>query len=229
VDDDSGYQELFDAPLELDEQMERAERSGEAIIGDDKIRLLLRENRIALRKGKSVQVRMLEKLGENLALYDVPLMCVVHSHPECRFRWARLMVDLGPTAGARIEDMAPREVRGTSPIELKTTVGGTLKFEAIPKILSGGLKRETTMSHTIYFPEILSSGPGFTKGYWDFNATTDEFLHANRELRLLVNASSERPLLCRFNLRAKVGLAGLGGLIPLLTRSGAIDATYRLN
>jgi hypothetical protein len=126
-------------------------------------------------------------------------------------------VDLTPTAGVQIRDMSPREVRGQNPVELKTTVSGALKFEVVPELLSGKLKRERTTSQSVYFPEILSSGVGFAKGYWNFTATTDDFLHANRQLRLLVSARPDRPLLCRFNLRAKVGLPRVSGWIPLLT------------
>jgi len=160
---------------------------------DQDIRLILRENRIALAKGKSTLIQPPEDAEPGLAYYDVPLFCVVHSHPECWFRWARLMIDLSPTGGAIIRDMAPREIRGEKPVELKTSVSAGLKFETAAKVLSAEIKPEYTNSRTIYYPEIVSAGPNFTRGYWDFLALTSDYLHANRELRLLVSAPSGMP------------------------------------
>jgi hypothetical protein len=218
---------LLDTPLDVDEAS--VERGEEAIIGDQDIRLILRENRIALAKGKSTLIQPPEGAEPGLAYYDVPLFCVVHSHPECRFRWARLMIDLSPTGGAIIRDMAPREIRGEKPVELKTSVSAGLKFETAAKVLSAEIKPEYTNSRTVYYPEIVSAGPNFTRGYWDFLALTSDYLHANRELRLLVSAQSGMPVQVRFNLRAKVKFAGAMGLIPLLARSGEINETYRLD
>jgi hypothetical protein len=225
------FEILLDMPLDVDEAgVERGvERGVEAIIGDQDIRLILRENRIALAKGKTILIQPPEDAEPGLAYHDVPLICVVHSHPECRFRWARLMIDLSPTKGAKIRDMAPREVRGDKPVELKTSVSAGFKFETAAKVLSAEVKPEYTNSRTVYYPEIVSAGPNFTRGYWDFLALTSDYLHANRELRLLVSAQSGVPVQARFNLRAKVKFAGAMGLIPLLARSGEVNETYRLD
>jgi len=139
-----------------------------------------------------------------------------------------LMVDLSPTREARIIDMAPREVRGDKPIELKTSVGLDLKFESVATVLKGEIGPKYEASRTVYYPEIVSSGLGLARGYWDFLALTSDYLHANRELRMLVSAPAGSSVLVRFNLRAKVKLAGVPGLIPLLARHGEIDQTYRL-
>ncbi len=226
MSEQNDFEPLFTASLDLDEA--GLERGDEAIIGDQVIRLLLRENRIALAKGKSALVQP-AGADPGVSYYDVPLICVVHSHPECRFRWSRLMIDLSPTKEARIRDMVPREVRGDKPVELKTTFGGGLKFEAVAKILSTDLTAEYSRSQTVYYPEIVSSGPGFTRGYWDFLALSSDYLHANRELRLLISAPADVHVKARFNLRAKVRFAGTTRLIPLLIRSGEINETYRLD
>lgn len=226
VSEQNDFEPLFTASLDLDEA--GLERGDEAIIGDQVIRLLLRENRIALAKGKSALVQP-AGAEPGISYYDVPLICVVHSHPECRFCWSRLVVDLSPTRGARICDMVPGEVEGDNPVELKTTFGGGLKFETVAKILNTELTGEYTTSRTVYYPKIVSSGPGFTRGYWDFLALSSDYLHANRELRLLISAPADVHVQARFNLRAKVRLAGTTRLIPLLVRSGEIDETYRLD
>jgi len=224
---ESDLETLFDTPLELDEP--GVDRGDAAIIGDETIRLLLRENRIALAKGKSTPVSAPEGADSELAYYDVPLVCVVHSHPECRFRWSRLAVDLSPTKGSIIHDMSPREIRGAQPVELKTSIGVGMKFEIIPRVLGAEVTPEYAKSRIVYYPEIVSSGPGFTTGYWDFLALTSDYLHANRELRMLISAPDGTPVHARFRLRAKVKFAGAAGLIPLLVRSGEIDKTYRLD
>jgi hypothetical protein len=124
--------------------------------------------------------------------------------------------------------MVPLEVRGDKPVELKSSVGLGLKFETIATVLKSELAPKYETSRTVYYPEIVSSGLGLSKGYWDFLALTSDYLHANRELRMLVSAPVGSSVLVRFNLRAKVKLAGIAGTIPLLARQGKIDQTYRL-
>jgi len=218
---------LLEMPLEIDEA--GLEQRDEAIIGDKDIALLMRENRIALAKGETTLVHDGSDAEADRVYYDVPLICVVHSHPECRFRWSRLIIDLSPTSDARIRDMAPREVRGDKPVELKTSVGISLRFETVARVLSAEIAPAHEKSRTVYYPDIVSSGAGFSRGYWDFLALTSDYLHANRELRLLVSAPAEKLLLARFILRAKVRLQGIAGEIPLLGgSSGKIDEIYRL-
>ena len=220
MNNQNAFEVLFERSFDVDDEASAELGGEEVIIGDHDIRLLLRENRIALAKGKSSPV---QSNDPGLAYYDVPLICVVMSHPECRFRWSRLIVDLGQTKEARIRDMSPREVRGDKPVQLTTSVGVGLKFELVESELT------TTESRTVYYPEIVSAGPGFTKGYWDFLALTSDYLHANRELRLLVSAPVGVPLQARFTLRAKVRYSGIAGKIPLLARSGEINEIYRLD
>jgi hypothetical protein len=123
----------------------------------------MRENRIALAIGK---INQLEETGATHA--DVPLMVTVHSHPECRFRWSRLIVDLSPTPGARIRDISRREVRGDKPVEIKTSVGIGFKIETAAKALSAEVSPKVEQSRTVYYPDIVSSGLGTKKALWDF-------------------------------------------------------------
>lgn len=219
---------IIDAQLDLDEDVLAEERSPTQvmdIVGDKDIRLALRRNRIALAKGQSTLVH-----GENgLIGYDVPLTCAVHSDPRCRFRWSRLLIDLTSTPDARISDMVPREVVDDRPIELTTTIGVGLKFHVVPNVLSADLTPQYSQKRTVYYPQIVSSGTGFTRGYWDFLALDKGYLHADRDLRLLVSAPADTPVTVRFQLRAKVRMAGVAGVIPLLARSGAIDGEHRLD
>ena len=220
---------FVDAELDLDEDgvvAERSPGSASTIIGDKDIRLLLRENRIALAKDPATKVAGADAGAVG---YDVPLVCVVHSHPRCRFQWSRLLVDLSPTPQAQIQDMAPREVVDDRPVQLQTSVGLGLKFSIVADVLGAELSPQYAKSRTVYFPRIVSSGPGFTRGYWDFLALDEQYLHANRELRLLVVAPDGIPVHARFQLRARVELAGMAGRIPLLARGGAIDGLHRLD
>jgi hypothetical protein len=220
-------QTFAEANWEIDESALAAERDPQLtqIINDRDVRLLLRENRLALAKGTAAPV--LDQDGAT-AGYDIPLCCVVHAHPECRFQWARVLVDLRPTSDARIHDMSPREVVDDRPVELKTTVGVGLKFNVATSVLGGEIRPEYSSSRTVYFPEILSSGVGFDRGYWDFLTRGATPLHVDRELRILVAAPDQRPVIARFSLRARVRLAGVGGLVPLLARGASIEGTYQL-
>ncbi|MFI9836233.1 hypothetical protein ACIHFD_04320 [Nonomuraea sp. NPDC051941] len=219
---------IIEAEFDLDSDALGDERgTGQVmdILGDEDIRLALRRNRIALAKGPSTVVHG----DEGLAGYDVPLTCAVHSDPRCRFQWSRLMVDLTPTPQARISDMVPREVVDDRPVELTTTIGVGLKFHVVPNVLSADLTPQYSHKRTVYYPQIVSSGTGFTRGYWDFLALDKGYLHADRDLRLLVAAPAGEPVTARFQLRAKVRMAGVAGLLPLLARSGSIDGEHRLD
>jgi hypothetical protein len=219
---------IIDAELDLDEDLlgeERGSASAMDIIGDEDIRLVLRRNRIALAKGRSALVP-----GEDgIVGYDVPLICVVHSDPRCRFRWSRLQIDLSPTPDARIADMVPREVVDDRPVELTTTIGLGLKFAVLPKVLGAELTPQYSQKRTVYYPQIVSSGTNFIRGYWDFLALDKQYLHADRDLRLLVSAPAGHAVWARFHLRATVRMEGVAGMIPLLARSGDIEGTYRLD
>ncbi|MEW1838201.1 hypothetical protein AB0392_09605 [Nonomuraea angiospora] len=125
------------------------------------------------------------------------------------------MVDLTPTPRARISDMVPREVVDDRPVELTTTIGVGLKFHGVPNVLSADLTPQYSHKRTVY--------------YWDFLALDKGYLHADRDLRLLVAAPAGEPVTARFQLRAKVRMAGVAGLLPLLARSGSIDGEHRLD
>ena len=229
IEGKAGFEALFEAALEVDEDaLEDQLRAGEAVIGDEEVRLLLRENRIGLFKGETKRVSHRGKGDPSLIYYDAPFVCVIHAHPECRFRWARLRVDLRVTPDALIRDMVPEEVAGDHPVELKATYKGGVTFDTTSKVLGSELSAEHSRSRTVYFPRIVASGSGSGLGYWDFLAEGDAYLHANRELRLLFSAPPEQPVGARLSLRAKVKLKGVGGLIPLLMRRGEINETYRL-
>jgi hypothetical protein len=220
-------EKFLDAELDLDEDGLTAERGQSApeIIDDLDIRVLLRENRIALARGAATQ---LPTDSEDVCAYDIPLACVVHAHPQCSVQWSRMMVDLSPTDGARISDMAPREVSDDLPVELTTTVGLGLKFEILAKALSAEVKPEMTRKSTVYFPQIVSSGPGFTRGYWDFLAHNGRYLHVDRQLRLLVTAPAGAPVTARLKFQAKVTIRGLAQVIPLVARGKAIEQLHAL-
>jgi hypothetical protein len=221
--------EVFvESALDLDEEgvtAERAPGAATAIIGDKDIRLLLRDNRIALARESA---RKVPTDGGPVA-YDVPLICVVHSHPKCRFEWSRVLVDVTPTPDAIIADMSPREVMDANPVELQTTVGAGLKFTIAGGLVGAELSPQLAKSRTVYYPRIVSSGAGFTRGYWDFLALGDQYLHANRELRVLIQVPREAAVFARFQLRARVELTGVAGRIPLLARGGEIESVHRLD
>src|SRR4051794_30045267 len=196
---------LFDTPLEIDDEGIKERSDGHVIVADERVRLLLRENRIALTKGRTAEISDPQDERVNLKHLYVPLRCVVHAHPECQFRWARLVLNFGTTRGALIRDMSPLEVRGNRPIEIKTSIGIGLKFAVANEALSAEVKPEFASSRTIYYPEIVSSGIGLKVGYWDFLARGNGYLHANRDLHLLVTAPRKESIRVGIRLRAKVG------------------------
>jgi hypothetical protein len=222
------FQALFEVPLDLDEERTR-ERGEEAVIGDEEVRLLLRENRIGLAKGRTVPIQASGEADPNLAYYRVPLVCVAHPHHDCTFHEVRLMVDLGPTAGGLVRDMSPREVAGDAPVELETTVGAGVQFEIAGIPLGPEVSASHTRRRTVHYPKVVGSGIGFARCLWSFLDLAGEFLHVNRELQLLVSAPPGQHVVARFRLRAEVKMRGIAGWIPLLARNPEIEATYRLD
>jgi hypothetical protein len=221
---ENGWQPLFETALEVDE--EAAMQRGNEVVGDRDVSLLGRVNRIALSLGQVVPLGPTPDATE--VGYDIPLHCVVHPHSGCSFRSAKLVVDLTATPRAVVRDMAPREVRGESPVELTTTVGTGLTLEVVPSVLKGEVKREHSAKQTVHHPIILSSGRGFSRALWDFRSVNDTDLQPERELRLLVTAPPQVRIVARFNLRAQVTLGRAGRLIPLARRKSEIDQTYLL-
>ena len=129
---------------------------------------------------------------------------------------------------ALVRDMTPREVKGDEPVEVTTTVSAHLTFDIVPHLLSADAGREQSTTRKVHHPLITTSGKGFHKAVWIFTATKDNYLQADRELRLLVSAPPGAPVSAKFNLRAQVAADGLAGLIPLLRRRGEIDKPYPL-
>lgn len=222
---------LFEAEMELDEEeAEVRSRDGAGpgpleIVDDQRVRLLLRENRLALLKGPARRQPPSAAAWPGFDYYDITLVCQAHAHPQCRFSWVRLIVDLSDTGGAQIRDMSPREVK-SGPVELETKVGLGLKFE----VASVGLELapERTTKRTVYYPEIVTSGVDSMAGWWDFRAVAGDDLHVDRELRLLVAALTGEPVNAKFHVQAEVTLKGWRGYLPLTMRKPEIIATYPL-
>lgn len=214
---------LFDAVLDVDESA--GERNTE-IVGDQDVRLLGKDNRIALSLGDVVSLGPTSRPG--MLGYDTVLRCVIHPHPGCHFRSAKLVVDLTATPNAVVLDMAPREVRGTSPVEVTTRIGTGLSLEMVPSVVAGEVQRERSTRQTVHQPVVLTSGRGMACALWDFRSAQDADLQPDRELRLVVAAPAGTSLAARFNLRAEIALGASGRVVRFMRRKTEIDRTYRL-
>ncbi|GAB2518916.1 hypothetical protein GCM10027167_22280 [Nocardia heshunensis] len=168
-----------------------------------------------------------EAVGTGRVAYDVGLVMVVHAHPECRFVWSRLVVDLSTTPGAVIEDMVPTEVEDT-PVDVETRVGAGLKFATLFRSVNVEVRPELARKRTVFFPTVTASGTGFHKAYWDFLAKGSNYLHTNRELRLLVTAPANAPIDVSFAVRARLRMQGVKNLIPMRAKKGSLDSTVTL-
>lgn len=220
MEDDSDYELVAEFGLEVDEQ--EANRSSYTASEERSLRVLGHENRIGIAMRAP---RPAESDDPNRAGYDIGMMLAVHAHPECRFVWSRLVVDLSGTPDAMIEDMAPDEVEDSA-VEIDTTIKG-LKFATVLKVVNIEVNPELARKRTTYFPIMTASGAGFRKAYWDFMAKGNDYLHANRELRLLISAPVGKPVVATVVVRAQVRLLGLKNLVPLRKR-GSLEATINL-
>ncbi|MGW1493855.1 hypothetical protein [Streptomyces sp. NPDC002402] len=224
MDDDTLFTPLAELAFDVDE--EEADRATAEVIDDATLRLLKRENRVAIARAPSRRVSA-PGMAAGRCGHDVPLLFTLHAHPECTFAWSRLMVDLSPTPDCVIADMAPREVEDL-PLEVETTVGVDLSFSIAASVVDLSAAPQLGRRRTVYYPMVLTSGIGFGKAYWDFYPKAGDYLHTNKELRLLLDASAEAQVQAAFTVRAKVRFRGLPRLIPLLARTGTTVRAVRL-
>ncbi|MFD7026464.1 hypothetical protein ACFWAR_00270 [Streptomyces sp. NPDC059917] len=194
-------------------------------LDESTITLLRRETRIGLARGP---VRRVEAAPPGRSGYDVPLICVIQTHPESDVRWSRLVVDLSASQGAVVADMAPGLVEGEHPVEIETTLGAGLTFQMASSLIGAELAPQITRRRTVYCPRITSSGIGFTTAYWDFRASDQAFLHVNEELRLLVDAPAGVPVDAKVTMRVRVMPRGLGRVIRLTGKLGTTERLCRL-
>jgi hypothetical protein len=208
---------------ELDLEPDDQETSRAEYISPNEIALLLRgrPNRMGVAARKAVPA-VTGGTQPGHAAYDIGLMLVLHAHPECRFTWARLIVNLSSTPDAVIQDMAPSEVEDVA-VEVETKVGAGLKFATVLKAVDIEVNPELARKRTVHFPKVLASGTGFRKAYWDFSASGDDYLHVNRELRLLVTAPAGIPVTASFTIHAEARMNDFNGLIRLRGKKGHLD------
>jgi hypothetical protein len=196
-------------------------QASDGVIDDETISLLRRENRVGIARGTPLPV-VSSAVQPGRSVVDVPLLFALQAHPECIYSWARIVIDLSSTRGAVIADMSPRDVQDVA-VDVETTVGADLSLSVVAKAIDVSVGPEVTRKRTVFFPTVTASGTGFRKAYWDFYAKAGDYLHADKELHLLINAPVDIPVTAAFTVRAKVRFRGLARLIPLLGRTGGVD------
>jgi hypothetical protein len=183
---------------------------------DQEIRVLARTNRLAIKCEAAVRKR---SGTPGTDIIDFPLRCVAHPHPECRFRWVQVTLDLKGTAGASITDLSPRDEISEHPVKISTTYKGGVKFDIAMLPVHPELSAEHSTEQDVYFPKISVSGVGFSFAMWDFTAIGDEPLKVDRQLRLLATVpSSAAEIPASITVKASVAARGLPGRIPLVGR-----------
>ena len=161
-----GFYLVGQSPLEVDEEEDEVRAEYLPSI-EEALKLLGRDNRVSIAARKPVPTPS-PSLPPDQAAYDITLMLALHSHPECKFKWSHLVVDLTPTPDAEIRDMAPAENIGESS-EVEIKVDATLKFEITP-LANVQLTPEVTRKHTTRFPTVSASGQGTKQAWWTFQA-----------------------------------------------------------
>ncbi|HEX2085642.1 MAG TPA: hypothetical protein VHF89_08175 [Solirubrobacteraceae bacterium] len=214
------------AELGFDIDLADEDRALTEVIDDETLRLVRRDNRVALARAPARRVAGPDVPPERSA-YDVPLLFVVHAHPDCTFVWSRLMVDLTPTPDCVVADMSPRDVEDIA-VDVETSVGLGLAFSLASNAVDLGATPELSKKRTVYFPTVLTSGVGFHKAYWDFLPKAGDYLHTDKEVHLLIDAPPDTPVLVDLTVRAKVRFRGLPRLIPLLARTSELETRIRL-
>jgi hypothetical protein len=203
--------------LDIDEDAV-AERAEPVSLSKD-IRILARDNRLALHCAPAAR-----HPGQlpGIDAIDFSVRCIAHAHPDCRFRWVRITLDLAASSGATIRDLSPRDEITDHPVKITTSYHGGLSFTIAALPLHPDLSAERTTEQDVYFPTITTSGIGFSHAIWDFTAVASAPLHIARTLRLLATlpaTSTDIPV--TITLRTSVTARGLLGAIPLIGRQTA--------
>ncbi len=207
-----GEENLFDFNWQLDEAelAERGEIYDQGISGG-----LLRENRVALVVGTILRHT---QQGQK-SLLEIPLRCLVQSHPENRFDWFCLVVNFKANAQAAIQDLTPQEITGTEPTKHTVKYGGGLKFEVSSLKLEPSATYEVEDELLIYYPEITGVGIGTSVASWNFTALPGQDLLFDRPLRILLEVPADLGTLnARFTARGFVRSKSFLGRIPLLAQ-----------
>jgi hypothetical protein len=218
-DDGTGPDESVwaDVPLDVDDGAV-AERAESASV-DEEVRLLARANRLALVRDKATRHA---DAHQGLDVVDVPLRCVAHAHPSCRFRWVRVTIDLSGTVGAKVSDLVPREEISDHPVKITTSYQGGLSFSIAHLPVKPDVSGTHTTERDVYYPTVTSSGIGLTHAIWDFTARDGSPLHLDRQLRLLLTLPAAATTIgAQLSVRATVAANGLVGTIPLIGRHKA--------
>ena len=193
------------------------ERGGTLTVDHD-IKVLARANRLALHRDRFSRYPAGEDT-RGMDIVDIPLYCVAHAHPDCRFRWVRITLDLGSNTDVVIQDMSPRDEVADHPVKITTTYHGGLSFTIASVPVAPEVWVEHSMERDVYFPTVTVSGAKLTHAIWDFTAIAGGPLHVNRDLRLLVGVPAAlAEIEVRLTLRAAVVAAGFPGVIPLIGR-----------
>lgn len=218
------FEPLLDLPFDIDpDEMRRSEfqQALEEVIDDKTIDLMRRQNRVGISRGAASPVSS-PAIPPGWSVVTVPLIFALQAHPDCVYRWARIIVDLSVTGGAIIKDMSPRDVQD-EPVEVTTTVGVDLSLKVAAKAVDVGAKPEFSQKRTVFFPTVAATGTGFHKAYWDFYAKGGDYLHADKELQMLVQFPATVPLMALLTVRARVRFRGVAAMIPLLARTAGIE------
>jgi hypothetical protein len=144
---------------------------------------------------------------------DFTVRCVADAHPECRFRWVRVLLDLG--TAAQVLDLSPQDEAAELPVTIATSYQGGLSFDRVTRPAGPAQDGDPE----VYYPAIAGSGVGLGQATWDFTAIGDDPLHAGPALRLLASVpagAAEVPV--ALTLRASVSARGFLGRIPLVGR-----------
>lgn len=203
----------LDFELELD-TAEREQRNTTAPLMDEQIRLLLRENRLGLWRG---QLKRYMDFQSGNTLFDLPLRCIAHTHPDCQFRWVRLTASFADANGVIITDIIPREAIDKNPVKITIKSSSGLSFETEQFKIGPHITAEKSQEYQTYFPELRTSGIGFTSAIWQFQALPNAVLHVDCDLHVRATVPAAMTALpAKFILRGRLAMNGVTGLIPVI-------------
>jgi hypothetical protein len=183
----------------------------------------------------------IEKLTNDFDFHYVRLTCSFLSDKDCRFDWARLVVELngklrnGETVQAKpiAWDISPNDVSSEIRCKREFTFTPELKFSIIPEVLDAGVHGGVSESkeYVVYEPQITSFGLNGSKVAWDFRRTKEKGIWGDKSLLLVVRTTKGSRVNGRFLIGAEV-TSHLSKWIPIPVserKDGIVDKVYDLS
>lgn len=139
----------------------------------------------------------------------VELICTFQPAHNCRFVWARLLLNLTNPPGICILDLAPRTVREHEPVKFTIDDKGSLSVTYLG--IEAGVGADVRTEYAIYHCSVQGSGAGTALARWDFSEDPTIRNGIGREQSLVLTLPVTGVIAGSITISARLARPGLAG------------------